>query len=97
MSYYAYDANGYLGDVASVAGWAAFAPWAQAQGKQLAVLANGGHVIGEAALDALGQQLADLKGEGSSNESIRINLLALSRTATDVLIISDGEENESAT
>ena len=91
MSYYAYDANGYVGDLASVSGWHKFAAWAREQGGQLARLADSGKAT---ELDELADQAARARAGDASDDSIRANVAALARQADGVLIVSDGEDSE---
>lgn len=89
VSYYAYDVHGYVGDLASGPGWHKFVAWASAQGGQLAQLANSGKVT---QLNTLAAEAARAHAGDASNDSIRANLIALARTADEVLIVSDGED-----
>ena len=86
MSYYAADANGYVGDVASNGGWADFTAWARKQkDATLTQLADEGYADAPALLTAL----AAHKATGTV-EQTRLGLITLARKADEVLIISDG-------
>lgn len=89
MTYYAYDAHGYIGDLASGPGWHKFTAWALAQGGELAALATSGE---STHLDQLAAEAAEEPAGNPSDDSIRENLIALARTADEVLIVSSGED-----
>lgn len=94
MSYIALDVNVYLGDVASLGGWAEFANWAR-------TLAAGRPAL-EALLDNGWAEapglIADLEAVTATGdaESTRLVLLALARKADEILIITDGVGTEEA-
>ena len=86
MSYYAADANGYVGDVASNGGWADFTKWARTQNDPtLTKLADEGWAEAPALLTAL----AAHKATGTV-DSTRLGLITLARKAEDILLVSDG-------
>lgn len=95
MSYAAFDAAGYVGDVASLGGWATFVLWARRQRDRPALVA----LLREGWAPAPGL-VADLEAGPAAGdaESTRKNLLALARKADEVLILSDGvgDEDEEA-
>ena len=88
MSFYAYDANGYLGDVASIGGWTAFGEWAMPKGGEVLRLIRQGTSTD---LARLSDQLSDLYSPDSDVESVRVELLGLVRKAEELLIITEGE------
>ena len=91
MSYVARDVRGYLGDLASIGGWATFARWARGRRKRpaLAALLREGWAPAAALV-------ADLEAGPATGdaESTRRNLLALARRAEEILILSDGVGDE---
>ena len=88
MTFAAYDAEGYLGDVASIGGWTAFAKWAAQQGDELARLARQGSSTDPTRLAV---QLNSLQAPDPDVDSVRVGLLALANKADEILIISEGE------
>jgi len=88
MSYYAFDANGYVGDVASINGWNEFAAWAIAQGGELEKFAREGQSQN---LKALAAQLERSKATGDV-ESTRTGIAALIDKASEILIVNEGDE-----
>jgi hypothetical protein len=87
MSYIARDVNGYLGDVASLGGWATFVQWARTQPKllMLAVLLRDGWAPAAGLVADLSAGVAP-----GDADSTRKELLALAQRAEDVLIVTDG-------
>lgn len=86
MSYYAADANGYVGDVASNGGWADFTAWARKQNDAtLTKLADEGWADAADLLTALAGHTAT-----GTVETTRISMLTLARKAEDILLVSDG-------
>jgi hypothetical protein len=87
MSFAAYDVNGYLGDVASGGGLAAFRRWAKTQPNRpaLAAFLTDGHAVPF-------ELAADLRTVMTTGEpeSTRQLLLKYTDLAVDVLILSDG-------
>ena len=90
MSWYGYDENGFVGDVASIGGWNDFCAWARDKGGQLATLANDG-VSTDLAMLASELEKAAPAPRGDI-ESVRLNVVRLAGKAQGLLIISDGEE-----
>lgn len=92
MSYYAYDSNGYLGDVASGTGWQEFCEWAQNQSGPVATFVEHGSTDDPVALaDALDELV--VVGDADT-EGIRKNLVTIAERANGVLIVSDGVGQE---
>jgi len=93
MSYVARDVNGYLGDVASLGGWATFAEWAALQTGRPALAALLEEGWADAAL-----LLADLEAKAAPGdaESTRAVLAVLARKAEDILLVTDGVEDDGA-
>jgi hypothetical protein len=91
-----YDANGYLGDVASGGGWAAFVRWARTQGPAVRAFVTEGST--DAPLD-LAAELAAGPVMGGENEVVRVGVLTFAKQADEVLIVTDGLgfEDEPAT
>ncbi len=89
MSFYAYDVNGYVGDVASVGGLRQFASWARSLGGAAEKFVDEGYTHDPAALQ---KQLSTAKATGD-DETVRENLAKLAGKAEECLILSDGEEN----
>ena len=89
MSLYAYDVNGYLGDVASISGWADFVDWGLLKGGEVTRLTSKGFSEKPAQLE---EQLRGLYATNPEVESVRVGLLSLAGRAEGVLIISEGEE-----
>ena len=82
-----YDANGYLGDVASGGGWAAFVRWAMGQGPAVRAF------VTEGATDHPLELAAELEAGpvmGGENEVVRVGVLTFARQADAVLIVTDG-------
>lgn len=88
MSFYAYDVSGYVGDVASVVGWADFCDWAEGAGGEVSSLTNDG-VSNDPA--ALAQQLGGMSAPDPDVEAVRVGLLGLAQKAKELLIVSEGE------
>ena len=89
MTFAAYDANGYLGDAASIGGWTAFAKWATLQGDELSRLIRQGSSTDPTRLAV---QLNSLSAPDPDVESVRVGLFALAQKAEEILIISEGGE-----
>ena len=96
MSYCAYDANGYLGDLASDGGWATFVRWAERQSGPVRALVEEGFTDSPAELAAA---LTDGPVPPSDVEEVWVGLKDYASRANDVLIVTDGVgfEDESAT
>ena len=88
MTFSAYDSNGYLGDVASIGGWTAFAKWAAPQGYDVTELIRQGH---SADPRAVALQLNGMHSEDPDVESVRKTLFDLAQKAEELLIVSEGE------
>ena len=95
MTYAVYDANGYLGDVASGGGWAAFVAWGMLQGPAVRAFVTKGST--ESPLE-LAAELAAGPVMGGENEVVRVGVLTFAKQADAVLIVTDGvgfeDENE---
>jgi len=89
MSLYVYDLNGYLGDAASISGWASFVEWGLLKGGEVTRLTSKGISDKPAQLV---EQLRALYSPDPGVESIRVGLLSLAGKAEDCVIISEGEE-----
>jgi hypothetical protein len=88
VSWYAYDVNGYVADVASIGGWQAFRAWARAQGGALAAFIDKGSTRN---LPELRAELKAYRAPDADVDSVRRSLLAATDKASQVLILSDGE------
>lgn len=87
MSYACYDGRGFLGDVASGGGWAAFCAWAQTQGPRVRQFVTDGETEEPKALAA---ELAAGPVMGGENEVVRVGVLTFADRADAILIVSDG-------
>jgi len=96
MGYYAYDANGYLGDLASNGGWATFVRWAARQSGPVRALVEKGFTDSLAELAAA---LTNGPTPPSDAEEVWVGLKDYASWADAVLIATDGVgfEDESAT
>jgi hypothetical protein len=96
VSYCAYDANGYLGDLASNGGWATFVKWAQLQSGPVRALVEEGITDSPAELAAA---LTDGPAPPSDVEEVWVGLKEFAGRADEVLIVTDGLgfEDEPAT
>ena len=87
MSYCGYDANGYLGSLASTGGWAAFVKWAERQKGPVRTFVEEGFtedLAGLAKALTLGSlALGDV-------EVVRVGVLTFAGRADEVLIVWDG-------
>jgi hypothetical protein len=93
MSYYAYDANGYIGDVASAGGYGHFMAWASQQGGPIRQFADKGEHNDPAALATALERAARPRGpDAASADSVRLNMAALARLAEEVFIVNNGVE-----
>lgn len=92
MSYYAYDSKGYVGDVASIAGWNSFVMWATSKGGDVHAFVTAGHAEPKALAVALNESTTI-----GDAESVRRNIATLATRARDVLIVSDWGKGESGT
>jgi hypothetical protein len=90
MGLYVADANGYMGDIASLGGWRNFSEWAPADGP-IAHFIRDGYAEEPEKLKAA---LEALKAERPGVESIRRELAAYAGRADAVLILSDGESED---
>lgn len=88
MTFSAYDSNGYLGDVASIGGWTAFAKWAGDRSGALTSLVRTG---ASENLSRLIAEMGVLYAPDPDVESVRKGLLALAQKAQEILIVSEGE------
>jgi hypothetical protein len=89
MSYSAYDSHGFITDIASNAGWTDFVRAVKSQDKMPSLF----NLVIVGWSDNLSQLRADLqqfRSPDSSAGDIRAHLLAASKSATDIIIISDG-------
>ena len=88
MSYAVFDAKGYVGDLASHGGWAAFVAWARGRKDDAALqaLCKDGHVK---AADLLAD-LDTATGAPIDVESTRVQLKKLAVVADEVVIVTDG-------
>ncbi len=93
MSYCLYDPVGtqYLGDLASIGGWADFKNWAMKQ----PVSAVSKFVLRGATSDpqALATALHAMRAEDPNVESVRQQLAFLADKAVNALVLSNGTEN----
>lgn len=90
MSYIAYDANGYLGEVASITGWSDFIAWGELQGGEIAKLSHDGI---SSKPTALAKEIANRMPLGDdSAEEVRAALETLTAKAQGFIAISDGVE-----
>jgi hypothetical protein len=87
MSYCAYDANGYLGDLASNGGWATFVRWAQRQNGPVRALVEEGFTDSPTELAAA---LTDGPAPPSDVEEVWFGLKDFAGRADSVLIVWDG-------
>lgn len=88
MTMYAFDSEGYIGDVATAKGWADLAELLRAKGNDLLqAFADDGHSVDP---QALSETLSQLDGLPDDLSSITNQLVELARSAKDVLIVSDG-------
>lgn len=96
MSYTAYDAKGYLGDLASNGGWATFVRWAERQSGPVLALVEEGFTDSPAELAAA---LTNGPAPSSDAEEVWVGVKDYATRADDVLIVTDGVgfEDESAT
>lgn len=92
MTYSAFDATGYISDVASNGGWTDFTEWARKQGGALESLANDGWTED---VEILLIQLEKGRPRTGSDESVRRSLLATAHKAKEIIIVSDGVGDES--
>src|SRR3990167_2402288 len=100
MSYYAYDINGYVGDVASIGGWSEVVNTLSLSGRTaLQSLAYHGYTVD---MDDAAQDLTEMLDNHrssktpleSSVEMSLVNLVSLLRQAKGTLIVNDGTKEE---
>lgn len=95
MSYYAADATGYLGDLASTGGWRALRAWAEERGAPVVrEFAAAGFTEDPAALAAYVRDLGPEDLDDEEVAGILGDLAAYAERAEEILTVSDGVADE---
>ena len=86
MTYIASDSGGYVGDVASIGGWAEFAAWARVSrpGPQTMALLAFGYSLDPASLT---RELVAVSASNADIDSVRENLIGMAEKADEILIL----------
>lgn len=88
MSFYVYDTDGYVGDLASIGGWGLFRKAAEELGGAAWEFAEDGYTENP---EGLAGQLADVELEGSAEDTRKL-LVEYAGKAKECLILTDGED-----